>query len=168
MQFRKLLTRLSGALAVTAMVGGSAWGASTPITPIQHVVVIYQENVSFDHYFATYPHAKNDSGDGTAFTANAGTPSVNGLTPALLGTDNPNYNGSFGAPFRPAASAASTCDQDHDYQAEQEAFDMGLMDMFPKFTNVGKCTTVGGYDGSIGHPNDLVMGYYDGNTVTAM
>ena len=26
-------------------------------TPIKHVVVIFQENVSFDHYFATYPHA---------------------------------------------------------------------------------------------------------------
>lgn len=26
-------------------------------TPIKHVVVIFQENVSFDHYFATYPVA---------------------------------------------------------------------------------------------------------------
>jgi len=25
---------------------------------IKHVVVIFQENVSFDHYFGTYPHAK--------------------------------------------------------------------------------------------------------------
>ena len=24
-------------------------------TPIKHVVVIFDENVSFDHYFATYP-----------------------------------------------------------------------------------------------------------------
>ena len=24
-------------------------------TPIKHLVVIFQENVSFDHYFATYP-----------------------------------------------------------------------------------------------------------------
>ncbi len=168
MQFRKLLAHLSGALAVTAMVGGGALAASTPITPIQHVVVIFQENVSFDHYFATYPVANpTSSSDGTPFTAKPGTPSVNGLTPALL-TENPNFNSSFGNPFRLAASAASTCDQDHDYQAEQEAFDMGLMDMFPKFTNVGSCTTVGGYDGSIGHPHDLVMGYYDGNTTTAV
>ena len=168
MQFRKLLTHLSGALAVTAMVGGSAWGASAPITPIEHVVVIFQENVSFDHYFATYPDAHPlTSSDGTPFTAKPDTPTVNGLTPALI-TQNPNFNSSFGNPFRLAASAASTCDQDHDYQAEQEAFDMGLMDMFPKFTNVGSCSTVGGYDGSIGHPKDLVMGYYDGNTVTAM
>src|SRR4051794_21807458 len=28
-------------------------------TPIKHLVVIYDENVSFDHYFGTYPKAKN-------------------------------------------------------------------------------------------------------------
>ena len=32
-------------------------------TPIKHVVVIFQENVSFDHYFATYPHAANPAGE---------------------------------------------------------------------------------------------------------
>ena len=28
-------------------------------TPIKNVVVIFQENISFDHYFATYPYATN-------------------------------------------------------------------------------------------------------------
>ena len=28
-------------------------------TPIKHLVVIFQENVSFDHYFGTYPNATN-------------------------------------------------------------------------------------------------------------
>ncbi|MGN6628618.1 MAG: alkaline phosphatase family protein, partial [Candidatus Nitrosocosmicus sp.] len=28
-------------------------------TPIKHLVVIFQENVSFDHYFGTYPYAAN-------------------------------------------------------------------------------------------------------------
>jgi len=46
------------------------------------VVVLYQENVSFDHYFGTYPRATNT--DGQPFTAKPGTPTVNGLTPALL------------------------------------------------------------------------------------
>src|SRR5579871_2874694 len=49
-------------------------------TPIQHVVVIFQENVSFDHYFATYPTAANT--DGQPFTAAPGTPAVDGLPPA--------------------------------------------------------------------------------------
>src|SRR6516162_8099165 len=30
--------------------------------PIRHLVVIFQENVSFDHYFATYPHATGADG----------------------------------------------------------------------------------------------------------
>ena len=29
----------------------------SPMTPIQHLVVIFQENISFDHYFGTYPVA---------------------------------------------------------------------------------------------------------------
>ena len=37
----------------------SRFGGRTQ-TPIKHVVVIFQENVSFDHYFGTYPHATND------------------------------------------------------------------------------------------------------------
>ena len=59
---------------------GAAGGGTT--TPIKHVVVIFDENVSFDHYFGTYPNAANT--DGTAFHAKPGTPTVNGLTTALL------------------------------------------------------------------------------------
>ena len=50
--------------------------------PIEHVVVIFQENVSFDHYFATYPVAANT--DGSPFYAADGTPTVNGLRAALV------------------------------------------------------------------------------------
>ena len=46
-------------------------------TPIKHLVIIFQENVSFDRYFATYPRALNLSNE-TPFHAKAGTPSVNG------------------------------------------------------------------------------------------
>jgi phospholipase C len=136
-----------------------------PSTPIQHVVVIFQENVSFDHYFATYPVALNPSGE-PKFTAVPGTPSVNGLSGGLL-TNNPNLlnsaNGAGAAnPFRLDRSQAATADQDHDYLAEQLAFDLGLMDLFPKSTGTPGpppnapppvVTTTG-----------LVMGYYDGNT----
>src|SRR5579864_6544844 len=71
-------------------------------TPIKNVVVIFQENVSFDHYFATYPNATNPSGE-PRFKAFPGTPTVNGLAGALL-THNPNLNPANGAgasnPFR--------------------------------------------------------------------
>ena len=51
-------------------------GATT--TPIKHLVVIFQENVSFDHYFGTYPNAANTSGQ--SFHGFFFTPPVNGLT----------------------------------------------------------------------------------------
>ena len=52
MRVNKLLAGATGALAITAIGAGSAL-ASGPATPVQHVVVIFQENVSFDHYFGT-------------------------------------------------------------------------------------------------------------------
>ena len=59
-------------------------------TPIKHLVVIFDENISFDHYFGTYPHALNPGGE-PKFIAAPETPAVNGLTPALL-HNNPNLN----------------------------------------------------------------------------
>ena len=37
--------------------------SSSRRTPIKHLVVIFQENVSFDHYFGTYPKAQNKPGE---------------------------------------------------------------------------------------------------------
>ncbi len=138
--------------------------------PIKHLVVIFQENVSFDHYFATYPHATNPSGE-PAFHARHDTPTVSGLTDALL-TNNPNANNpENGAnainPFRLDRTQASTCDQGHNYGPEQQAFDGGLMDMFPASVGVGEsafCAAAFSY----GKDKGLVMGYFDGNTVTAL
>jgi phospholipase C len=139
-------------------------------TPIEHVVVIFQENVSFDHYFATYPHAKNLSGE-PFFKADDDTPTVNGLKGVLL-SNNPNANNPANAPnainpFRLDRSQASTCDQDHNYGHEQLALDEGLMDFFPGSTGIGAnsfCAAQFAY----GKDKGLVMGYFDGNTVTAM
>ena len=138
-------------------------------TPIQHLVVIFQENVSFDHYFATYPTAANPSGE-PAFTALPNTPTVNGLSAGLL-NNNPNLlntnNGAGAAnPFRLDRSQNFTNDQDHDYTAEQSAFDAGLMDSFPEFT--GTAGPPPSAPPSTVNTTGLVMGYFDGNTVTAM
>jgi phospholipase C len=38
-------------------------GGPATASPIEHLVVIFQENVSFDHYFATYPVALNPTGE---------------------------------------------------------------------------------------------------------
>ena len=82
------------ALLVAAAASASACAANVPAslpvpkTPIHHLIVVFQENVSFDHYFATYPWVQNDEGENT-FRAAPDTPSVNGLTAALL-EHNPN------------------------------------------------------------------------------
>jgi phospholipase C len=147
--------------------GGTATGGNgDTTTPIKHVVVIFQENVSFDHYFGTYPKAANTSGQ--RFTAAGHTPSVNGLSTALL-TNNPNRDaaGNQVNPRRldPAnINDVLTCDQDHSYNDEQKAFDGGAMDQF--VTAVG----AGSNKNPLGQPcaKSDVMNYYDGNTVTAL
>jgi phospholipase C len=162
-------------------------------TPIKHLVVIFQENVSFDHYFGTYPVAQNNPGE-TPFHPSRHTPkSINTLlTPLdtmhnfrpLMGVDlinhnpnsNPNapvapnnakHNGAGASnPFRLSPAQALTNDQGHNESPEESAYNNGNMDGFPAWT------------GTAGPPpsappaavatTGLVMGYYDGNTVTAL
>ncbi len=148
----------ANSVAVRAAAPASQYRVLAPTaTPIKHVVVLFDENVSFDHYFGTYPQAANT--DGSPFHAAKGTPTVNGLTAALL-TANPN---SFN-PQRLTASEALTCDQNHGYGPEQKAFDGGKMDLFVQNTQTATCS---GQPVLFGSPG-LVMDYYDGNTVTGL
>lgn len=139
--------------------------AATPVettTPIRHLVVIYQENHSFDSYFGTYPVAANPPGQ-PKFTARLGTPSVNGYTETLL-----KYNPNASNPFRIDRTQSFTCCQDHDYSAEQWARNGGLMNRFVRFDAMPpKNAREFCHKNSAGHW-DTVMGYFDGNTVTAL
>src|SRR5580692_8622824 len=84
-------------------------------TPIKHVVVIFGENISFDHYFGTYPKAQNNPGE-TPFhykpSNHAGNDVANTLITPLdptknfkpvkgvnLLTENPNGPAGSGATF---------------------------------------------------------------------
>ncbi|GAA2466685.1 alkaline phosphatase family protein [Actinocorallia cavernae] len=160
------LGALVGVAALTAL-GSNApgWaatsahghGASSTATPIKHVVVLFDENISFDHYFATYPKAANT--DGTKFTASKSTPKdIDTLANAGLLKHNPNQY----APKRLSPSQALTCDQNHSYGPEQYAYNGGKADQFVQNTEVDKCS-----GGLFGEPG-LAMDYYDGNTVTAL
>ena len=144
-----LLSTISASAATVNRQSNSR--TSTTATPINHLVVIFDENISFDHYFGTYPFAKNLPGE-PQFNASRNTPSVNGLNMALLKA-NPN----LANPTRLDRSQALTCDQDHNYKDEQLAFDHGLMDHFVQSVSGGSCTD-----------KSIVMDYYDGNTVTAL
>jgi phospholipase C len=148
-------TGFMAALLALAVVTGNA-AAQTPVggttTPIQHLVVIFDENISFDHYFGTYPNALNPEGE-PVFNPAPNTPDVNGLTPVLL-----ENNQNPAQPFRLDRSQEVTCDNDNHYTDEQTAYHGGLIDKVAQTlsgTGTG-CT-----------PN-LSMGYYDGNTVTAL
>ncbi len=174
------------ATASTPAATVSAQDAVATATPIKHVVVIFGENVSFDHYFATYPQASNPVGE-PQFTAAAGTPTVNNLASNNLITANPNAlstspntaGRTVGSvtvaglglpaadllPFRLDRSQANTSSQNHAYAAEQLAYNNGAMDSFPLFTAAG--STIAGSTGAFATKGQ-VLGYFDGNTVTAM
>ena len=158
-----------GAVPVSAHEGHEGHeGHGGTATPIKHVVVIFQENVSFDHYFATYPIAANTPGEtlqgsgvkAPAFTAAKNTPKdINTLAKAgLLAPNNPNSI----QPARLSPMQAVTCDQGHGYTSEQKAYNAGSMDKFVQFTSRDSCGT-----NQYGRPG-LTMDYYDGNTVTGI
>jgi phospholipase C len=181
------LVTAAAALFLPGVVGaGASPTPPTPKTPIQHVVIIFQENESFDHYFATYPVATNPAGE-DPFTPLAGTPSVNGLvadslnayTNLLSGNPNganpqrldpgQNANGVYNSTLDANGSNAGidnvlTCSQNHNYQPEQEAFDGGKMDKFPG--SVGS-TSAAPEPGEPACTANQDLDYYDGNTVTA-
>jgi phospholipase C len=149
-------------------------------TKIKHVVVIFGENVSFDHYFGTYPSAQNNAGE-TPFSPLPGTPKPNNLGNPLdptmgfapigginLLTMNPNASNTANGtgatnPFRLAAAQAATQSQGHNYKPEQQADDNGAMDLFPEFTgNAGPPPSTP----PIASTKGQVMAYFDGNTVS--
>ena len=171
---RSMIARVAGATLSVGCIGGffgSAPVAFAQTTPIQHVVVIFGENESFDHYFGTYPNAVNPPGQ-PRFKAAAGTPSANNYVtnPALL-TSNPNLqngaNGNGAAnPFRLNRDQALTSSQSHSYGPEEASFDLGAMDLFPSKTGKAGGTPV--LYPTVTNTTGMVMGYFDGNTVTAM
>lgn len=181
-----LAASLSAVVVLTGCSSNSSQPASTAPTPvtatpvtasqvIKHVVVIYGENVSFDHYFGTYPNAANLPNNAVKFTAVSGTPVPNNYVsnPGLL-TENPNTSVANGAgasnPFRLDTAQNATNDQDHNYGPEQTAFDAGKMDMFPLSVGTPDSSALALATGAsaISETNALTMGYYDGNTVTAL
>jgi len=136
--------------------------------PIKHLVVVLNENRSFDHYFGTYPNAVNPEGEPLFEPAKNTQRDVNNLlsSPALL-DNNPNLNSANGSnasnPLRLDRTQANTADQSHAYTAEQKAYDGGKNDLFPLDTGSGTKGGAGAFGTSA-----QVMGYFDGNTVTAL
>ncbi|MVW56188.1 phospholipase [Sphingomonas sp. MAH-6] len=149
-------------------------------TPIKHLVVIFGENESFDHYFGTYPQSANPAGEPVPDSANApsNVANVNGyIRSASLLTANPNttsaaniakasaagFPASYMNPFRLDRAQFDTSSQNHAYTPEQQATNNLKMDSFVAYTGKGSAGGAGAF-GTVAQ----VMGYFDGNTVTAM
>src|SRR5260370_17872105 len=145
---------------------------TTASAAIKHVVVIFGENISFDHYFGTYPNALNLPGE-TKFTAVANTPIPNNYVsnPGLL-TSNPNLNALnlTGAtnPFRLPPQQALTSDQSHGYTSEQQAYDNGNMDLFPLSVGSADSAALAATSGAaaVRLTKGETMAHFDGNSFT--
>src|ERR1700753_3779669 len=142
MKHRTLKTALLSTAAILAVAGAlssigpvsaakdkdtvtAAVNALPTKTPIKHLVVIFNENESFDHYFGTYPSALNVEGEPAFKAAKATQTDINNFlsNPNLL-DNNPNaLNAGNGAgaqnPFRLDRTQADTADQGHSYTPEQ-------------------------------------------------
>jgi phospholipase C len=177
MAHKLLFPAVAAALAFTAAGCSSSYTApasitpvtppastvAQPVTPIQHVIVIFGENISYDHYFGTYPavgYSAANAADAkeidlTNFSSGATAPANNNLVapldtstwvplanPTLL-TANPNSSSGSGAGFNGANALnpfllwnnqAATADQNHSAKPEQTAYDGGAVDWFPGST----------------------------------
>src|SRR6202041_1539296 len=130
---RRELLKLGAATAVAELAslgfngcgGGSVASPPVPsvcskLTDIEHVVILIQENRSFDHYFGSYRGVRGFSDQSTAFQqpdpANTTNSPVGTLLPFHLDTSK--------------ANAACTHDISHDWVPQHQSWDNGPMDGF--------------------------------------
>src|SRR5260370_35955461 len=113
--------------------------ACSKLTDIAHVVILIQENRSFDHYFGSYRGVRGFSDQSMAFLqpdlANTTISPVGTLMPFHLDTSTTN--------------AAFTHDITHDWVPQHQSWDNGAMDGF-----VGSRLPINSNDAV------LSMGYY--------
>ena len=112
---RALAAMASASIMMLSSAGTHAQQPETN-TPIKHVVVIFNENISFDHYFGTYPNAMNVEGE-PIFEPAKNTPrDINNIDTEALLFNNPNFTNVLNSPnqsnpFRLDRSQAVSGDQ---------------------------------------------------------
>lgn len=118
---RRALTVAAGSLVVLAAVPltGLADSAEGTHSPIKHTIILYQENISFDHYFGTYGHGSNGIPAGSSLTFSNGTSTWGPFSPTQLS----------------GQTQSRTCDVDHNYSHMIQMADHGAMDKFLQFGN---------------------------------
>jgi len=104
-------------LAMSASVGAESDNGTH--SPIKHTIILYQENISFDHYFGTYGHGSNGIPAGSMLTHTDGVQTWGPYAPTQLS----------------GTTQSRTCDVDHNYSDMIRMVDHGVMDQFLQFGN---------------------------------
>src|SRR5258708_14909002 len=102
---------------VFTMVQATAESDNGTHSPIKHTIILYQENISFDHYFGTYGNGSNGIPAGSTLSYTNGistwgpyspTP-LTGLTQSRTGDGDPSYTDMIrmGHPGTPDESLSS-------------------------------------------------------------
>lgn len=153
-------------------------------TPIEHVIVFFCENNSFDRFFGTYPFSEG-------FKAKKDTPKADNLLsidPFTGGTylttnRNVDFTGNRVNPVELLRNQIYEIGADHSYRTMINNINIGLNDRYilnnpfaqPPFDNVtyethgvnspGSVTHT--FNANFGNTTGLVLNYYDGNTMRA-
>ncbi len=147
-------------VVVTLMLAGIRTSVDAQATnPINHIIVVYMENWSFDALYGTFPGANGISNAGSAAPQVDKTGKVYDVLPPALNSNKKDSNGKATVDDRIPTNLPNkpfeldkyvpitdlTGDMVHRYYQEQYQIDGGKMDKFVAWTDAGS----------------LVMGYVD-------
>jgi acid phosphatase len=126
------------AVTLSALMGAQAAGAqeANPFARIDHIVVIYTENRSFDHVFGLFPGAEGIAEAG-------GNPQIDRDGKPLPHLPFPfDRSGALTRPNAPfmlegPLAGVEPVDPTHDFYPEQEQINGGLMNRFVEASNAG-------------------------------
>ncbi len=118
----------------------SSTASTTLSESIEHVIIIFQENRSFDHFFGTFPGANGTAGKNLACEDRCGNlVSPTKAEPGLLMSDYSCYGDDLNMASLDDDQNVQT-DPGHTWNASEDDIDGGLMDGFVK--NSGPITMV--------------------------
>lgn len=109
----------AGAAANNGEGDGSGGDSARTKSPVKHTIILYQENISFDHYFGTYGNGSNGIPAGSSQTYSNGSQTWGPFTPTKLNGTTQN----------------KTCDVDHGYTDMIKMANQGAMNLYLELGN---------------------------------
>jgi phospholipase C len=110
---------IAAASTVTTVSANGKEGGDDTRSPIKHTIILFQENISFDHYFGTYGHGTNGIPAGATLTHTNGAQTWGPYAPKQLS----------------GVTQERTCDVDHSYTDMIKMANHGAMDLYLQFGN---------------------------------